>query len=113
MGDWHFLIDENLEPQIAVSLEKRGIAAEHVRDALRRGATDSEVLQYARSQDALVVTLDKKDFARISYGDHEGILVLRDERVSAYETARAIGNLVDAYPDRDSLRHREPLDDWL
>lgn len=113
MGEWYFLVDEDPEPQIVTHLEKRGITAEHVRDALQRGATDSEVLQYARAHDALVVTLDKKDFATISYNDHEGILVLRNGRVSAYETARAIADLVDSYPDRDSLRHREPLDDWL
>jgi predicted nuclease of predicted toxin-antitoxin system len=113
MSEWRFLVDENLEPQIAVHLEKRGIPAEHVRDALRRGAPDTDVLRYARTHDALVLTLDKKDFARIPYDDHEGILVLRNGAVSAYETARAISDLVDAYPDRDSLRHREPLDDWL
>jgi predicted nuclease of predicted toxin-antitoxin system len=55
MGEWRFLIDENLEPQVATHLDKRGITAEHVRDALQRGATDTAVLQYARAHDALVL----------------------------------------------------------
>jgi predicted nuclease of predicted toxin-antitoxin system len=116
MGEWRFLIDENLEPQVATHLKKRDIAAEHVRDALQRGATDSKVLAYARDRDALVVTLDRKDFATTSYGDHEGILVLENGHTSAYDTARAINDLVEAYDERsgrDALRHREPLDDWV
>jgi predicted nuclease of predicted toxin-antitoxin system len=116
MSEWRFLIDENLEPQIATQLEKRGLAAEAVRDSLERGADDAELLRYARKHDAIVVTLDEKDFATISYEDHEGILVLRNGSLSAYQTARAISDLVSAYDEhtgRDGLRHREPLDEWV
>ena len=116
MGEWRFLIDENLEHRIATQLGKREIVAEAVRDAIGRGAEDTEVLQYARERDAVVVTLDEKDFTTIPYEDHEGILVLRNGSLSAYRTARAISDLVDEYDQhsgRDGLRHREPLDDWL
>jgi hypothetical protein len=40
MSEWAFFIDENLEPQVATKLRKRGFVAETVRDALddvRRG----------------------------------------------------------------------------
>jgi len=38
--DWAFLVDENLEPQIATLLEKEGYPAEHVTDALGEGTPD-------------------------------------------------------------------------
>ena len=40
MVEWRFLLDENVDPKTAHYLEKEGIRAEHVRDALGQGAND-------------------------------------------------------------------------
>jgi predicted nuclease of predicted toxin-antitoxin system len=39
MSAWRFLLDENVDPKTATYLEKEGLYAEHVRDALWLGAT--------------------------------------------------------------------------
>ena len=40
MSEWRFLLDENIDPKTATYLEKEGIRAEHVRDALWQGADE-------------------------------------------------------------------------
>jgi len=63
MSGWRFLLDENIDPKTATYLEKDGISAEHVRDALWQGADDeADVLPYARDHERIIVTSDVKDF---------------------------------------------------
>ena len=113
MNEWGFFIDENLEPQIATRLRKRGFVAETVRDALELGTDDPEVLDYARENDYILVTGDIEDFSAVEPDRHAGILLLDRKRASAYEVATAIADPVEEYPDRDSLRYRTPLDPYL
>jgi len=40
MGEWRFLLDENIDPKTATYLQKEGTHAEHVRDTLGQGADD-------------------------------------------------------------------------
>ncbi|WP_435066361.1 DUF5615 family PIN-like protein [Halobaculum sp. EA56] len=54
MSGWRFLLDENIDPKTATYLEKEGIYAEHVRDALWQGADDeADVLPYARDHELI------------------------------------------------------------
>jgi len=114
--DWSFLVDENLEPQIARFLEKEGYRADHVNEALTKGADDVEdVLPYARGEGLVVVTADLKDFGSLDENEHEGLLLLGGERYSAFRIAGAVMDVVDAYGDRDQFT-REFLDSpllWL
>lgn len=34
MAEWQFLLDENIDPTVATYLDKEGLYADHVRDAL-------------------------------------------------------------------------------
>lgn len=113
-GEWGFLIDENLEPQIARYLRKEGVHAEHVLDALSAGADDrEELLPYAREQDLVVVTNDVTDFSGLPEDEHEGIVVVYDGRLSAFQVSMGLLDIVEAYPGRESLRGYEILDDWV
>ena len=74
-----FLVDEDLPRSLAHLLRTEGLDAEDVRDVGLRGKTDSEVLQYAVSQDRALVTADL-DFANlltVPLGSHRGIVVAR------------------------------------
>jgi len=51
MSEWRFLLDENVDPKTATYLEKEGIHAEHVRDALWQGADDeADILQTEQAE---------------------------------------------------------------
>lgn len=111
--EWTFLLDENMEPQVASFLASEGFDAEHVQDALSKGARDeSDVLPYARKTDRIVITSDVTDFAGLDPSEHSGLLLLHEQRVSAFEVANAVLDIVDAYGDRDPFV-AEPLDEWI
>jgi predicted nuclease of predicted toxin-antitoxin system len=53
-----FLVDENLSPQLCEYLTSAGDDAEHAHQATGPGATDQQILSYARSHAAVIVTAD-------------------------------------------------------
>ena len=113
MSAWRFLLDENVDPDVAAHLENEEVVAEHVRDALAEGAGDeTDVLPYAREHGLIVVTSDVTDFGDISIEDHAGLILLYDDTMPAYSVASALVALVDAYPERDAFRGIEALDAW-
>jgi len=114
MTGWQFLLDENIDPKTATYLEKEGIHAEHVRDALWQGADDEEdVLPYARDHQLIIVTSDVKDFGGLPSATHAGIVLLYDDTMSAYLVAAGLMSMVDTYPNRDGFGGREELDPWI
>ena len=113
MSAWRFLLDENVDPKTATYLQKEGLHAEHVRDALEQGADDeADVLPYAREHDLIVVTSDVKDFGDLPSSAHVGIVLLFDDTMPAYRVASALIAMVDTYPSRDAFAGREALDSW-
>ncbi|MBP1988378.1 DUF5615 family PIN-like protein [Halolamina salifodinae] len=111
--EWTFLLDENMEPQVESFLASEGYDAEHVQDALSKGARDKpDVLPYARETDRIVITSDVQDFAGLDPSEHPGLMLLYEQRVSAYEVANAVLDIVEAYGDRGPFV-AEPLDEWM
>ncbi|MCU4800313.1 DUF5615 family PIN-like protein [Halobacteria archaeon HArc-gm2] len=114
MSGWQFLLDENVDPKTASYLQKEGIPAEHVRDALWQGATDEgDVLPYARENELVVVTSDVTDFGDLPADAHAGVVLLHDDTMPAYRIASALITMIDAYPSHDAFAGREILDAWL
>lgn len=94
-------------------LRKEGYGAEHVQNALEKGAQDApDVLPYAVENDLVLVTADVKDFAPLSDADHEGLMLLDSQRKSAYEIANAVLDIVEAYGSRESFT-KQKLDSWM
>jgi len=113
MSDWRFLLDENVDPKAAAYLEKEGLFAVHVRDAVGLGADDEDdVLPYARNHDLVVVTSDVKDFGALPNEAHAGVVIVHDDTMPAYRVASALIAMVDAYPGREAFPDREELDAW-
>ncbi len=65
MTDCSLLLDENLSESILRALLTEFPASQHVRLALREGATDEEVWAHARSNQLVLVMRDG-DFQRLS-----------------------------------------------
>lgn len=115
-GDWRFLIDECMDPDIARRLRTEDVHANHVQEIseLGKGADDTDdILPYLTRVDAIVVTNNFRDFGALPFEEHHGILLDFDGRRSVDEYVSAILRIIEAYPNRDALRHREPLDDWF
>lgn len=113
MGEWRFLLDENIDPKTGTYLGKEDIHAEHVRDRLGQGADDEEdILPYARESDLIIVTSDVKDFGDLPKDARTDVVILYDDTMPAYQVASALIAMVDAYPSRDAFSGREELDPW-
>lgn len=114
MGEWRFLLDENIDPKTATYLHKEGVHVEHVRDSLWQGADDEDdILPYARENDLVVVTSDVKDFGSLQPDAHTGLVILYDDTTPAYRVAAGLLSMIDAYPNRDDFGGREELDPWI
>jgi len=112
--EWRFLIDENLHPQIVPYLEKADLGAEYVPTVLFEGADDDEdIVPYVLEHDAIFVTHDLRHFSDRAPEEHEGIILVYDGELEAFEIVSGVLDIVEAYPDRDALRGYEVLDDWL
>jgi hypothetical protein len=113
-AEWGFLLDENVDRMVATRLRAHGHRAEMVVDELERGADDHpDVLPYARREDLIVVTKELSDFGDLDFDDHEGVILVFDDGLDGDDVASGIRQIVVPYPDRDALRGRETLDDWL
>lgn len=76
-----FLIDEDLSPRIARYLcENFGYDAIAVRDRGLLGSSDLEVLDYALSEDRILVTANIRDFEKFASGVevHSGIVFIQE-----------------------------------
>jgi predicted nuclease of predicted toxin-antitoxin system len=112
---WYFLIDENLDPEIAAELEDRGHRAAHILDILFEGADDfADILPYCRQHDAILVTNNVLDFnsTDLSREDHSGIVIVHNKNRPAEEIADELHRITEAYPDAATLRGFESADDW-
>jgi len=53
-----FLVDENLSPKLATSLRDLGYKASAVREVSLKGQSDEKIIEFARSNDWIVITAD-------------------------------------------------------
>jgi hypothetical protein len=113
MPDRRFPFDENVDPATVEQLDAAAVGAEHVRDALGKGADDREdVLPYARETGRIVVTSGVTDFAGLPADAYVGLALPYDEAMPAHRIVAALTATIEAYDGRDSFRGREVLDDW-
>ena len=86
-----FLADENIEFPVIRILRSNGIDILAVRD-LMKGATDSEILEYASKEKLILITSDK-DFGELTFRlkkPNHGIILLREFDASIEEKAEKL-----------------------
>jgi predicted nuclease of predicted toxin-antitoxin system len=112
---WAFFIDANLEPRTAEILRKEGYRAEYSDYVLDEDADDeADILPYVQREELMIVTADIKNFAPLADSRHEGLLLVNNQRASAYAIANAILNIVDAYGSPTNMLGKvETLDPWI
>jgi predicted nuclease of predicted toxin-antitoxin system len=70
-------------------------------DTLGPTATDGEILGYARSQEAVILTNDAKDFTQ--FDDHAGIIIVPQTELTAGEVAAAVARIERLVPDYSTM----------
>ena len=112
---WGFFIDANLEPRIAEFLRKEGYPAEYSDYVLDEDADDEDdILPYVQQEELMIVTADIKNFAPLADSQHEGLMLVNNQRASAYAIANAILDIVDAYGSPTNMVGKvETLDPWI
>ena len=74
-----FFLDENIPLSINNTIKNLGFKVEHTRNVGLTGSSDKEIAEYARKQNAILVTRDIEFGSRILYpkNSHYGLLILR------------------------------------
>lgn len=102
-AEWRFLVDENLHPQIVDYRENEDITAAYVPDVLFEGADDdADILPFIREEDVIIVTNDLRHFSDRDDEEHEGIILVYDGKLEAFEIFSGLLDIIEAYRDRDS-----------
>lgn len=112
MGNWRFLLDENVDPSVATYLERTDLFAIPVRDAIGTGADDGDIVPYAIERDLIVVTSDVSDFGDASVRRDVDVVLLHDDALPAHRIAAGLVALAETYPGRDAFPGIETLDAW-
>lgn len=99
-----FLLDEDVERELAIKLRRAGHDVERVVevDTLGTGAADAEVRAYARRTNRILVTHDA-DHDAAEASTHAGVFYCPNQRLSSFEVFRIVQQVVEQYPDRDHL----------
>ena len=91
-----FLLDQGLPRSTVKALGDRGIAAEHVGLIGMATASDAEILEAARTRDAVVVTLDA-DFHSLLAAAHAttpSVIRIRIEGLKGEDIAQTIDRVI-------------------
>jgi hypothetical protein len=112
------LLDEQLSPEIAKQMQRRGHDVMSVPEAGLRGHDDAALLIWASSQERAVVTNNIRDFRPLHANDlsastaHYGIILLPSTKFSLRLDAlgkivTALDRLLSEHPRPDEFRGRE------
>ena len=77
-----FFLDEDLPPGVAVICRNQGLDVQSVHETGRQGLSDQEQLEYAASQDRVLVTRNRNDFIELTRrafqtgSPHGGVLIV-------------------------------------
>lgn len=98
-----FLLDENVEADLAHKLAREGHDVDRVVeiDELGRGTPDCEVRRYARETDRIIVTYD--DHFADPDGNHVGVFYCPDQQLPVFNVFRIITAVVDHFDEREVL----------
>ena len=97
------LADVHVKTAYINALRSEGHTVERVVDVDSLGptATDSEIRSYARTEDAVILTNDTKDFA--AFDEHGGVIIVPQTGVTAGTVAGAIGRIDRTLGDISNL----------
>ena len=119
-----FVVDEDMPRSTGVALVKEGYEVKHIRDHGHRGADDKQIYDFARKEEAILLTGDLGfiNILKFPLGEHFGIVVARfPNEMSPHNINEEIvrsfkdldendfrGNLIILEPGRIRIRRTNP-----
>lgn len=87
----NFLLDHDVPAEIGRVLIQAGQRVVHVSDVLNCEATDSEVFEYAVTQQLVLLTCNRDDFLRLALSrQHRGLVIVIRRRTRIAECAHVL-----------------------
>ena len=99
---YRVLVGENLDPQTALFLRKRGHDALHVSEVLGSGTEDDAIAKYARKQEYVILTNDR-DFVALERTNELRVVLVADNDMPAHEIANTVDELAELVPESTDL----------
>ncbi len=102
-----FLLDEHINPSVAIQLRRKGYDATSVHEGNRVGLLDPQVLELAAAQRRAIVTYNIIDFEALASQwfarnrSHSGIVLVHEKTIPQRTVGglvRALAVLADRYP---------------
>lgn len=108
-----FLLDENIPIESNASLSRLGHDVVNVNTAKLNGKSDDDIIEFARKEQRILITLDL-DFSNIiSYppGSHPGIIVVRLNSLSRKKLIVTIEQFVKSISEKEITKSLVILED--
>ena len=109
--EYRVLVDENTSPRVAETLRGKGIAADHVHEALSEGVDDESIAAFARQGGYVVLTHDTDFFDAETRGDVP-VLYYADDTMDTYAIADRVAAVVELVPEPTDLPPIMTLNEW-
>lgn len=110
-----FLLDEHINPTVAIQLRRKGYDAISLHEGHHLGLLDPEVLELAAAQRRSIVTYKVIDFEALASQwfarnrSHSGIVLVHEKTIPQRAVGglvRALASLADRYPSPHALDHQ-------
>jgi predicted nuclease of predicted toxin-antitoxin system len=108
---YRVLVDENTSPRVAEALRGKGIAADHVHEALSEGVDDEAIAAFAREGGYVVLTHDT-DFLDVETRGDVPVLYYADDTMDTYAIADRVAAVVELVPEPTDLPPIVNLNEW-
>lgn len=109
--EYRVLVDENTSPQVAEALRRKGIAADHVHEALSEGVDDKSIAAFAREGGYVVLTHDT-DFLDADTRGDASVLYYADDTMGTYAIADRAAEVIKWVPKPADLPPIVNLNEW-
>jgi len=109
--EYRVLVDENTSPRVAEALRGKGIAAEHVHEALSEGVGDESIAAFAREGGYVVLTHDA-DFLDVETRGDVPVLYYGDDTTDTYVIADRVATVTEWVSDPTDLPPVVNINEW-
>ena len=109
--EYRVLVDENTSPRVAEALRGKGVAADHVHEALSEGVDDESIAAFAREGGYVVLTHDT-DFLDAETRGDVPVLYYADDTMDTYAIADRVAAVIELVPEPTDLPPIVNLNEW-
>ena len=110
-----FYADENIRIQMVQEMRSKGLDVQTSPEANNDGITDPEQLDYATSQNRIILTDNRRDFIKLHNEgkEHSGIFSYKPQSLSIEQATARTHYISEQVPDMQNAHIRINEGDWM